>query len=469
MLSRPVRLEIQRLLRSRSLIAVTGIFCGVLLLTGLASWLDVRDHAKTSDRVGAEERRRWLDQGTKDPHSAAHYSIYAFKPARPLAVIDPGVMPFVGETVWLEAHMQNDLADRPQQTTPLFERMGLADPAGILQRYGPVAVFLLAFFVAGRERETGVLGLALGAAARPAIAVHAKAAAVTIVSSAALVAPVAAAGALSLATANDATIDDALRLSVWTLSAVAYVGILSAAAVAIAIAAPSSNRSLTGLLFIWTAWILSATPAASALSERLRPTPSFQDLKITLAREAPPYWSAETGEEQVATLLERYGAASPQELVEKGINLRGAQLDLAERHAQAVFDREIGGFYNRVADQDRMYAVLGWLSPAVAFDVVSAAVAGTDFTHHRHFIDAAEQYRRELVNRMNADLIPHVAVNGQEWTSDERLWAEVPAFDYARQRLSDGAAAAAVAAVALGAWLAVAFAGVSIAARRVRP
>jgi ABC-2 type transport system permease protein len=197
--------------------------------------------------------------------------------------------------------------------------------------------------------------------------------------------------------------------------------------------------------------------------------PSFQELKITLAREAPAYWSAETGAEQVAAILERYGAATTEELAQKNVNVRGAQLDLAERHAQAVFDREIGGFYDRVAGQDRLYGSLGWFSPAIAFDALSSAVAGTDFTHHRDFIDAAERYRRDLVNRMNADLIPHAAVNDREWTNDARLWAEVPAFTYVRQPLADGAGSAVSAAFALAAWLAVSLGGLSIVSRRARP
>ena len=178
---------------------------------------------------------------------------------------------------------------------------------------------------------------------------------------------------------------------------------------------------------------------------------------------------AETGAEQIRAILERYDVASETDLDQKQINLRGAQLDFAERHAQAVFDREIGGFYDRVIAQDRAYAWLGWASPAVALDATSAALAGTDFAHHRDFIDAAERYRRDLVNRMNADLIPHPAVNGRERVNDLRLWSEVPEFIYQRPSVTHGVRSAGPAAAALGGWLLAALGYFVIAAGRLRP
>ena len=155
MLARLIRLEIVKLLRDSRLAAAMAVFGACCCLSGVAAWIEVRQTAAIKTAVAAEERQRWLGQGEKDPHSAAHYSIYAFKPSLPLQAVDPGIVPFVGETVWLEAHLQNDLLFRPQQDANAFERLGLVDPAGLLTRFGPLAVFLLAFAAAAREREAG--------------------------------------------------------------------------------------------------------------------------------------------------------------------------------------------------------------------------------------------------------------------------------------------------------------------------
>ena len=450
-MTRVVRLEVLNLMRDSRLAATMAVFAGVLLLSAVASWLAVTRDADLKAAVAAEERQRWLGQGEKDPHSAAHYSVYAFKPARALAAIDPGVVPFVGEAVWLEAHVQNDLLFRPQQDANSFERLGLVDPAGLLIRFGPLALFLLAFASAAREREHGVLGLALGIAPARGIYLGAKVLGVVLVGTLALVVPVALTGALGVAS-HGGQVDDAMRLVSWTLMAVTYVAILSLIAVSVCMLARSAQVAFGGLLLVWVALVLAAPPAATAAARWLSPTPSFQEMKLALAEDAPAYWTPETGAEQIATILQRYGAAREEDL-EQTVNVRGAQLDVAERHAQAVFDREIGGFYDRVQLQDDTYVTLGWLSPAVAFDAVSAAFAGTDFFQHRHFIDFAEQYRRALVNRMNADLIPHPAVNGREHTNDIALWSDVPALDYVPPSLSTAARPAMPGVLALAAWL----------------
>jgi ABC-2 type transport system permease protein len=466
-LSRLVRLEILKLMRDSRLVAVMAAFSGVLLLSGTVSWLNLREDAATKAQVAAEERARWLGQGEKDPHSAAHYSIYAFRPAKALQAVDPGIVPFVGEAVWLEAHLQNDLLFRPQQDSNAFERLGLVDPAGLFIRLGPLAVFLLAFAVAARERELGVLGLALGTAPTRAGYFGAKLLSVIAVGIPILVGPLVLIGALSLTTVGGGA-DDAVRLVSWTLGAVTYIAILAAIGMTASVASRSVQTAFAVLLLSWVILVLAALPAASAVASWRSPVPSFQQMKLVLAAEAPAYWTPETGEAQIASILQRYGALREEDL-QQTINVRGAQLDVAERHAQAVFDREIGRFYDCVQAQDAVYASLGWLSPAVAFDAISAAFAGTDFFHHRHFIDAAEQYRRGLVNRMNADLIPNPAINGREHTNDGTLWSDVPAFAYRPQPALSAARAVTPALIALVCWLLGGAVIVKRTADRVQP
>lgn len=466
MLTTLIRLELLRLVRDARLASVMAVFAAVLLLSGIAAWVDVHQAARIKATVATAERQRWLGQGDKDPHSAAHYSVYAFKPSRPLQAVDRGITPFVGEAVWLEAHLQNDLLFRPQQDAHTFERLGLVDPAGLLTRFGPLAIFLLAFAAAGREREDGVLGLALGLATQCRLYISAKVAGVTVVSVAVLVIPVLIAATGSMATAAEPSGDDRWRLAAWTLGGIAYAATWSMIAVSICVFARAAQTAFAVLLALWIVLILAALPAGSAVASWQTPLASFQAMKAVLREEAPAYWTPEAGADQIAQILRRYGVSRESELT---VNVRGAQLDVAERHAQAVFDREIGRFYDRVVAQDMSYARLGWLSPAIAFDVASAAFAGTDFVHHRHFIDFAERYRRELVNRMNADLIPNPAVNSRLHTNNINLWSQVPRFEYRPLPVSDAARSSLPAILALVWWVAAGATIVAATAARVRP
>jgi ABC-2 type transport system permease protein len=464
---RLLRLEIVNVARDTRLAAAMSVFAAVMLLAGIVALRDVQQTASVKAVVAARERQRWLAQGEKDPHAAAHYSVYAFTPSTPLQAVDPGIVPFVGQAVWLEAHLQNDLLFRPQQDAHPFERYGLVDPSGLLTGVGPLAIFLLAFAVAARERERGVFGLAAGTAITRRAFIGAKSIAVVAVASVALVAPVVIVGAISILTSAAAPPDAPARLAGWACVAAAYVSALSVIAVAVCLAARSAQMAFAALTAIWIALVLAALPAASAAAERQHPLPSFQGVRLTVAEEAPAYWLPEAGERMMAALLGRYGARRESEV--PAINTRGLLLDGMERHAHEVFDREIGGYYDRVAAQDAAYARLSWLSPAVAFDVASAAFAGTDFFHHRHFIDVAERYRRALVNRMNADLIPNPAPNGIEHTNDLALWSQIPAFTYTPPPLSHALDVSSAALLALACWMGAAVAFASVIAAVVRP
>ena len=454
------------LLRDSRLAASLAAFAAVLLLSALAAWTDVRQAARAKAAVAVQERQRWLGQGEKDPHSAAHYSVYAFKPSLPLQAVDPGIVPFVGEAVWLEAHHKNDLIFRPLQDASAFERLGLPDPAGLLTCVGPLAIFLLAFAAAARERERGVLRLTFGTTSSRGVYLAAKVASVTGVSALVLVVPVVLIGTLSVVSGTENGADEAIRLTGWTSSAVSYVAVMSMVAVSICVVAPSLQTAFAGLLLVWIVFVVGALPAASAAAEWISPLPSFQAMKIVLRNEAPAYWTPEAGDDQIASILRRYRVSRESDLT---VNLRGAQLDLAERQSQAVFDREIGAFYDRVAAQDITYARLGWLSPAVAFDATSRAFTGTDFFHHRHFIEFAERYRRELVNRMNADLIPHRPTNGRLHTNNRDLWSQVPAFEYMPPPVWTSLHSAAVVVNLFALWIAAGSALVAAAGRYVRP
>src|SRR5688572_7081492 len=73
-----------------------------MMLLGIASSSYQYQQAqllKTQTQVA--ERDRWLNQGEKNPHSAAHYGVYLFKPETPLAVIDPGASGYLGDVLFL--------------------------------------------------------------------------------------------------------------------------------------------------------------------------------------------------------------------------------------------------------------------------------------------------------------------------------------------------------------------------------
>src|SRR3546814_2303567 len=55
----------------------------------------------------ARDNEQWLSQDKKNPHTAAHFGNYAYKPQGTLAFFDNGIGNYAGSVVWLEAHKTN--------------------------------------------------------------------------------------------------------------------------------------------------------------------------------------------------------------------------------------------------------------------------------------------------------------------------------------------------------------------------
>jgi ABC-2 type transport system permease protein len=112
----------------------------------------------------AAERDAWLDKGDMNPHAAAHYGAFVFKPVQPLSAIDPGLDPFLGVFVFLEAHKQQLARHRPIEDAAPTRRLGLLTPATAALVLIPLLVVSLTFSSFAGERDQGTLRplLALG-------------------------------------------------------------------------------------------------------------------------------------------------------------------------------------------------------------------------------------------------------------------------------------------------------------------
>jgi ABC-2 type transport system permease protein len=80
-------------------------------------------------------------------------------------------------------------------------------------------------------------------------------------------------------------------------------------------------------------------------------------------------------------------------------------------------------------------AVLGAFAPIIAVQGLSMGLAGTDYEQHRHFADAAERYRRSLVELMNGSLL-NGSGDAFATRADSALWARLPPFEYAPPSLA---------------------------------
>src|SRR5438105_95401 len=106
LVSRIAHREAVDLLRDRRLAIVAA---SVLLLLSVSAWIGAQRYfadQKQQETLVQGERERWLTQGDRHPHSAAHQGFWVFKPTTILSVADPGITTHAGAAVHLEPHRQ---------------------------------------------------------------------------------------------------------------------------------------------------------------------------------------------------------------------------------------------------------------------------------------------------------------------------------------------------------------------------
>ncbi len=413
-----------------------SVLVGSLLLVSLGhGWVQARKSQQEHAAAQATARDHWETQGEKNPHSAAHYGIYAFKPRLALSFVDEGVDPYTGTSVWLEAHRQNDFMLRPAQDATAAQRIGALTAAQVLQHLVPLLIILLTFGALAGERERGTLRqlLATGVGRRELAAGKALGVAGAL---ALLLVPAAIVGAAALVVASPGPAASPLARGV-VLAGVylAYFTAFLALSLAVSAWARSARAALVVLLAVWVVNGLVAPRVAVDLSKRLHSTPSALEFARTVEGEmstgagdiVPPDRDAST-----QRLLAEYGVQRVEDLP---INAVGVYLQESEEFGNQIFDRNYGALWDTFERQGVVHETLAAAAPLLAVRTLSMGLAGTDVEQHRHFATAAEGYRRDLMRRMNGDLTENSLTGDFTYAVGAEVWEAVPPFEYAAPTL----------------------------------
>jgi ABC-2 type transport system permease protein len=445
---------------------ILAVVASCLILSSIL--LSYRDFAETlTERRSGQTRSRsqWIEQGTKNPHAAAHYGVHVFRQPGPLALFDRGLLPFTGAAIFLEAHKQNLPVHAPAQDGTLARRLGEWTPANVIQTLGPLIVILVLFGSVAHERERGSLLMlrSLGVSLRTVAWSKLLSASFGL---AAVLVP-AALGSLLLASFHGLISGDLLlRVFGLALAYTLYLGCFLLLCLTASMHAKTARGALVLLLGLWVAWVIVVPRALTNAVGDAYPLPRWGEVEQHMAQEQGLVAdSADPYERRIEALrrdtLAQHGVDDPSKLP---VNFGGVMLIAGERWGDAVFDRRFGELYQTYRAQDGMLRRAGWLAPVLALRAISMDLAGTGIEDEVAFRRAAEAYRRELVYRMNKAVHDHPE---EGFTADVSLWRGVPSFHYA----APGALALlrqhALDFCALGAWLSIGLLATIWAARRL--
>lgn len=464
------RKEITEMLRDGRVRWCGGIVLALLAMAFLAGWARHRDLSAQHRMAQEATRRHWLTQGQKNPHSAAHYGIYAFKPKLPMAVLDTGTEPFTGVAVWLEAHKQNEFKYRPAQDATMLARFGELTAATVLQLLIPLLLVIMTFGAFAGEREQGTLRqlMSVGVPARTLALGKAMG---LMAGLAVYLVPAALLGAGALVFASGAEEGAAsFPRALWLALAYSlYFLIFGAIGLAVSAWVRSPRLALVCLLGFWIFNCLVAPRAAVDLSKKLHPTPTAFEFAETIAADLAGADGHGTSSERAKRLeeqtLKQYGVAK---LADLPVSFAGISLQAGEEHGNQVFDRRYGELWNSFEQQNRFRDWAGLVAPLLAVRPISMAMSGTDSAQHRHFAAAAETYRRDLNRRMNEELREHGKGKDYGHLVGDDFWKQVPSFEYSAPSVSWVLERQQLPLLVLAMWAAAALSACYLATTRLR-
>lgn len=467
------RRELQLQARDGRLL-VTGLLVVVLICAAVvAGW---RDHARgEQERTLFVERSyaQWLEQPPKHPHRAASFGLYVAKPESPLAIFESGLRPHAGRTLWLEAHSQTAFSHAPADDD-LAASAGVGERSGaaLLQLLGGLLALVLGALSVSRERETGVLRQILAQDVSPARWVAGKYLGLASAMAVPLVPLALVVATLLVAVAGPGErMDTLLRCLAAMVGNGAYLLAVLAVGMMLSTLVRSSRAALIAALTLWVAGSLLAPRISAHLVVSLAPTPDATAYEMVIGDEfaagfdGEPGWDARLKQLEQDTLA-RYGV---QNLDQVPVGFSGLRMHAMTEWSDRVSDRQYQRLLALYTRQEKLRMSAAILAPGIAARSFSHAMAGMDWSHYRHFADAAEGYRREFNSLMN-DLIV-TGTRGQAWEmfADRDDWARVPRFTYEAPGVGWALREARVPAMVLGVWLLAAWALLWIVARRLRP
>lgn len=415
-------------LRSGVFIALASAL--LALLIGAAALSSNRLASFEYERTSAEQtdRKVWDSQGERNPHSAAHFARYAFKPVSELMAFDPGVTDYAGLALWMEAHNQNPAIFRRAEDLGQAGRFGDLSPAWILQYIAPLFLFLVLFASIAGEREQGTFRqlVASGMSARSILGGK-------LLSGFAVVAVllVVSFGVSTISsTSGSASVlsDGAVRGFGLALAYSLYLVAVAALAIGVSALCREKRTALISLVAIWTVCFVLIPRLAASAAVTAYPVPDATEVTADLKEASDAFFQDQEYRDRIdREVLEEYDVETIEELP---INYGGYSLQMSEKHAEPLFEAvysRLDAIYER---QEALVGIVSLVSPVLAIEVASAGLAGTDRLHHSAFVWDAEQHRRMIVEQLNDDLKYNAAPDQTDYTNDRGLWSEIPDFSH---------------------------------------
>jgi ABC-2 type transport system permease protein len=136
------RKELKEAIRKRVFLVLALLFWSLMGVTAYSSYGHYTNYTGQVKEAENMFRQEW-EQQKRNPHSAAHFGTYLFKPLSFLGLYDPGINSYTGNTYRVEAHNQSEMNYAAAQDNDVQQRFGLLTIGLVFQLLMPLLIIFL--------------------------------------------------------------------------------------------------------------------------------------------------------------------------------------------------------------------------------------------------------------------------------------------------------------------------------------
>ncbi len=390
--------EILSAVRNRTAVLLTVIFYLLAVVSSVVGWKNF--NTGNTQRTQAKEmfRKEWVEQRA-NPHSAAHFGTYLFKPFTFISIFDPGLNNYTGISYRVEAHNQAEMNYAAAQDSDTEMRFGELTIASLFQLFLPLLIIFLCFRSVSGERESQTLQLLYAQGLKPAALVWGK-----IAGNYLLVVAISSPVMLFMLLSTMYR-EPGMLPAIWSFNGtyLVYFLILTGVFVSISAASKRSKNALLASLGVWILCFIVFPKVVAGISSRLYPLPSrgeFNKMVETANAKGLPGDQDRTQRYQdyLKKTLAKFKVDSVNHLP---VNFDGLNMQNGEDYLSKVYVTFNGQVEANIRRQQTLSQLFGFLDPFLPVQQLSMGFAGTDYANHIHFHKNARVYRDEFIRKLN--------------------------------------------------------------------
>ncbi|MDC3132598.1 DUF3526 domain-containing protein [Flavobacteriaceae bacterium] len=425
-----IKNEWQFLVRSRIFLSLSITFVLILLASVFLGIYQTQKQNISHQNAKDHVRQQWVSIDEMNPHSAAHYGTYIFKPANLLSSLDEGVSSVTGNVIKVEGHVQNEIVHSEASQMQAVSRFGKLKSSLLLQYIVPLLLIFLAFSSVSNEKQSGRLKLLVLQGAKPLTIILSKTLSVWLygISLLSLVVLV-----YSILNFQNITVEIFIRTVLFFLSYASYYFTICGLTVFFSARWQNATLALTSMLGIWIIWTIFLPNILMSSSEKWHPLPSRNEFQSAMKEDRSKGLDGHNPADKRSLalkekVLKEYGVESLSALP---INFDGIRMQEDEEYGNVVWDKHFGSNRNILDKQKQSLQLGGIINPFISLQNTSMGFMASDNLHHQEFLLQVENYRRFFIKMLNNEHTFGGSKTGNwAWRADNDFFKSVPDFNY---------------------------------------